>query len=126
MVPLYQTVLVAEDSPDTRAMLKRALQLRGYHVIEACDGLEAIEIAEIRRPELVIVDLNMPHLDGLQTAKWIRNSENLAQVPVIAVTAFDVYGMEQAALESGCNSYLSKPIDLDDLDRALKGLGFVV
>jgi len=126
MLPLYQTVLLAEDSADTRAMLKRALQLRGYNVIEARDGLEAIEMAEIRRPELFIVDLNMPHLDGLETVKCIRKSENLAQVPVIAVTAFDVYGMEEAALESGCDSYLSKPIDLDDLDRALKGLGFVV
>ena len=126
MVPLYQTVLVAEDSADTRAMLKRALQLRGYHVMEAEDGLEAIEMAQLRRPELFIVDLNMPHLDGLETVKRIRESENLAQVPVIAVTAFDVYGMEQAALDSGCNTYLSKPIDLDDLDRALRGLGFVV
>ena len=126
MLPLYQTVLVAEDSADTRAMLKRALQVRGYHVIEARDGLEAIEIAKIRQPELFIVDLNMPHLDGLETVKRLRESEDMAFVPVIAVTAFDVYGMEQAALDSGCNTYLSKPIDLDDLDRALRGLGFVV
>ena len=126
MVPIYQTVLVAEDSADTRAMLKRALQLRGYHVMEARNGLEALEIAKLRRPELFIVDLNMPKLDGLETVKRLREVENLSHVPVIAVTAFDVYGMEDAALESGCNTYLSKPIDLDDLDRALRGLGFIV
>jgi len=126
MVPIYQTVLVAEDSADTRAMLKRALQVRGYHVMEARNGLEALEIAKLRRPELFIVDLNMPKLDGLETVKRLREVENLEHVPVIAVTAFDVYGMEDAALESGCNTYLSKPIDLDDLDRALRGLGFIV
>ncbi len=126
MVPIYQTVLVAEDSTDTRAMLKRALQVRGYNVMEAQNGLEALEIAKLRRPELFIVDLNMPKLDGLETVKRLREVENLAHVPVIAVTAFDVYGMEDAALESGCNTYLSKPIDLDDLDRALRGLGFMV
>ena len=125
-MPMYQTVVLAEDSADTRAMLKRALQVRGYHVLEAQDGLEALEIAKRRRPELFIVDLNMPKLDGLETVKRLRELESLEHVPVIAVTAFDVYGMEEAALESGFNTYLSKPIDLDDLDRALKGLGFVV
>ena len=126
MVPIYQTVVLAEDSTDTRAMLKRALQFRGYHVLEAQNGLEALEIAKLRRPELFIVDLNMPKLDGLETVKRLRELESFEHVPVIAVTAFDVYGMEEAALESGFNTYLSKPIDLDDLDRALKGLGFVV
>jgi two-component system cell cycle response regulator DivK len=94
--------------------------------MEARNGLEALEIAKLRRPELFIVDLNMPKLDGLETVKRLREVENLSHVPVIAVTAFDVYGMEDAALESGCNTYLSKPIDLDDLDRALRGLGFIV
>jgi len=125
MVPIHQTVVLAEDSADTRAMLKRALQFRGYHVLEARNGLEALEIAKLRRPELFIVDLNMPKLDGLETVKRLRELDSFEHVPVIAVTAFDVYGMEEAALESGCNTYLSKPIDLDDLDRALRGLGFV-
>jgi two-component system cell cycle response regulator DivK len=107
-------------------MLKRALEVRGYYVIEAINGLEAIEIAKLRSPHLFIVDLNMPKLDGLETVKQLRKLDDWSQIPIIAVTAFDVYGMEQAALEMGCNKYLSKPIDLDDLDRAMKGLGFLV
>jgi CheY-like chemotaxis protein len=124
---LYPTVLVAEDSPDTRIMLKRAFELKGYHVFEAEDGEQALELAQRHRPTLIVIDLNMPVLDGLEAVKNLRKLEgNAEQTPIVAITAYDVYGMEQAALETGCNSYLSKPLDLDELDRTLKGLGFIV
>jgi two-component system, cell cycle response regulator DivK len=124
---LYPTVLVAEDSHDTRIMLKRAFELKGYQVFEAEDGKQAVEIARRCRPTLILMDLNMPVLDGLEAVKSLRKfEENTEQTPIVAITAFDVYGMEQAALETGCNSYLSKPLDLDELDRTLKGLGFIV
>jgi len=121
------TVLIAEDSRDTRQMLKRALELKGYRVLEARNGLEAVDIARSLRPNLLIVDLNMPELDGLETIKSVRKLNSLADpVPIVAITAFDVYGMEQAAIEAGCNEYMSKPFDLDELDKKLKGLGFIV
>ena len=124
---VYPTVLVAEDSPDTRIMLKRAFELKGYRVLEAEDGKQALEIAKKQRPSLIVIDLNMPVLDGLETVKNFRKQEgNGERVPIVAITAYDVYGMEGAALETGCNTYLSKPLDLDELDRALKGLGFIV
>jgi CheY-like chemotaxis protein len=124
---IYPTVLVAEDSRDTRIMLKRAFELKGYRVFEAEDGLQALEIARQYRPNLMVVDLNMPVLDGLETIKSVRQLEkNGEQMPIVAITAYDVYGMEEAALETGCNSYLSKPLDLEELDRTLKGLGFFV
>ena len=124
---LYPTVLVAEDSSDTRIMLKRAFELKGYRVLEAEDGKEAVEIARRYRPNLLVIDLNMPVLDGLETIKKIRKSEeNGEQTPIVAITAYDVYGMEEAAFETGCNTYLSKPLDLEELDRALKSLGFLV
>ena len=124
---LYPTVLVAEDSPDTRSMLKYAFELKGYRVLEAEDGQQALEIAKSQRPSLLIIDLNMPVLDGLETIKTFRRLEaDGDQTPIVAITAYDVYGMEEAALETGCNSYLSKPLNLDELDRALKGLGFIV
>ena len=124
---LYPTVLIAEDSRDTRIMLKRAFELKGYSVIEAEDGNEALEVVNHHRPSLILIDLNMPVIDGLEAIKKIRKLEAPGeQVPIVAITAFDVYGMKEAALETGCNSYLSKPLDMDELDRALKGLGFLV
>jgi two-component system, cell cycle response regulator DivK len=124
---LYPTVLVAEDSPDTRSMLKYALELKGYRVLEAEDGRQALEIAKKQRPSLLLIDLNMPVLDGLETIKNFREFEAEGdQTPIVAITAYDVYGMERAARETGCNTYLSKPLDLEELDRALKGLGFIV
>ena len=124
---LYPTVLVAEDSTDTRIMLKRAFELKGYRVFEAEDGQQALDKARRHRPSLIIMDLNMPVLDGLEAVKNFRKLEREGEhVPIIAITAYDVYGMEDAALEAGCNIYLSKPIDLEEFDRALKSLGFMV
>lgn len=124
---LYPTVLVAEDSQDTRIMLKRAFELKGYRVFEAEDGRQALEIARRYRPSLMVIDLNMPVLDGLETIKNFRELEGEGDhVPIVAITAYDVYGMEEAALESGCNVYLSKPLDLEEFDRALRSLGFIV
>jgi CheY-like chemotaxis protein len=124
---LYPSVLVAEDSQDTRIMLKRAFEMKGYHVFEAEDGQQALEMARRYRPSLMVIDLNMPVLDGLEMIRSFREREGHSEhVPIIAITAYDVYGMEEAALETGCNRYLSKPLDLEELDRALKGLGFIV
>jgi two-component system, cell cycle response regulator DivK len=124
---LYPTVLVAEDSHDTRIMLKQAFEMKGYRVFEAEDGKQALDLAKRHRPSLIIIDLNMPVLDGLETVRKFRKLESSDDyTPIVAITAYDVYGMEEAALETGCNKYLSKPLNLDELDRALKGLGFVV
>ena len=124
---LYPTVLVAEDSHDTRIMLKRAFELKGYRVFEAENGKQALEMAKRHRPSLIVIDLNMPVIDGLEAVRNFRKSEeDEDRIPIVAITAYDVYGMEEAALETGCNTYLSKPLDLAELDRALKGLGFIV
>lgn len=124
---LYPTVLVAEDSFDTRIMLKRAFELKGYRVFEAEDGKQALDMARRLRPNLLVIDLNMPVLDGLETIRNYRRFEGESghHTPIIAITAYDVYGMEEAALETGCNVYLSKPLNLEELDRAVKSLGFL-
>ena len=108
-------------------MLKRAFELKGYQVFEAEDGQEALEMARRHRPSLIVMDLNMPVLDGLEAVKSLREIEGPGQeIPIVAITAYDVPGMEEAALETGCNKYLSKPLDLSELDRTLKSLGFLV
>ncbi|HSE19457.1 MAG TPA: response regulator [Pyrinomonadaceae bacterium] len=124
---LYPTVLVAEDSTDTRIMLKRAFELKGYRVIEAEDGQQALDMARTYHPSLIVVDLNMPVLDGLETIRSFREHEGKGDhTPIVAITAYDVYGMEEAVMETGSNVYLTKPLNLEDLYRALKGLGFIV
>lgn len=124
---LYPSVLLAEDSHDTRTMLKKAFVLKGYRVFEAANGQEALDMARRYRPSLIVIDLNMPVLDGLETVKHFRELEGPDEhIPIVAITAYDVPGMEEAALETGCNMYLSKPLDLEELDRALRSLGFIV
>ena len=108
-------------------MLKRAFELKGYRVFEAEDGQEALEKARELRPSLIVIDLNMPVLDGLETVKNLREREGPGeQIPIVAITAYDVPGMEDAALETGCDRYLRKPLDLEELDRALRSFGFIV
>jgi len=119
-------ILVAEDSHDTRRMLKRAFELKGYRVLEATNGREALNLTKQYSPNLLIIDLNMPELDGFETIRLVRELKEAQDLPIVAITAFDVYGMEQAVLDQGCNEYLTKPFDLHELDRRLKGLGFVV
>ena len=108
-------------------MLKRAFELKGYQVYEAEDGQEALEMARRHRPSLIVIDLNMPVLDGLEAVKGVRELEGSGEeVPIVAITAYDVPGMEDAALETGCNRYLRKPLDLSELDRVLRSFGFIV
>jgi CheY-like chemotaxis protein len=116
-----KTVLVVDDSDETRLMLLRMLQGEGYSSLEARNGVEALAKMDEHSPDLIIMDLNMPHLDGLTTTERIRQyREHRFGVPIIAITAFDTYGMKEAAIEAGCNEYLQKPLDLDQLNNVLR------
>ena len=113
-------VLLAEDSEDARHVLSLELRHRGCRVITAADGQEALERALTARPDLILMDLHMPRLDGLAATAQIRAHGELEAVPIIAVTAFDTYGIRQAALEAGCQEYLLKPLDPVALERTLR------
>jgi CheY-like chemotaxis protein len=118
-----KTILVAEDSADTRAVLRRVLASYGYRVVEAADGGEAVELALRECPDLVVMDLNMPVMDGLAAAGRIRElKDRCGDVPIVAVTAFDTYGMREGAREAGCDAYLLKPLALDELESVVAGL----
>ena len=92
-------------------------------MIEATDGREAVEVAASECPDLVLMDLNMPVMDGLAATERIRElREKCGAVPIVAVTAFDTYGIKEAALEAGCNAYLLKPLDLDELESVIARL----
>jgi len=124
---MTKSVLVVEDSDETRAMLARMLHGEGYAPIEARNGVEALEKVGNYLPDLIIMDLNMPHLDGLTTTERIRQYRaKYASIPIVAITAFDTYGMKEAAIEAGCNDYLMKPLDLDELGTVLRQhLGYI-
>jgi two-component system, cell cycle response regulator DivK len=118
-----KTILVAEDSADTRAVLCRVLASYGYRVVVAADGSEAVEVALRECPDLVVMDLNMPVMDGLAATERIRElRDKCGDMPIVAVTAFDTYGMREAAFEAGCTAYLLKPLVLDELESAVAGL----
>jgi two-component system, cell cycle response regulator DivK len=109
--------MVVEDSADTRNVISLTLQEQGYGVITARNGQEAVDIARKSCPDLILMDLNMPFMDGLTATEQIRGCEELCrEVPILAITAYDAYGMKDAALEAGCNGYILKPLDLDRLN----------
>ena len=117
------TVLVVDDSADTRAVLCRTLVGCGHRVVEAADGREAVEVALRECPDLIVMDLNMPVMDGLAATERIRGMrERCGDMAIVAVTAFDTYGMRDAALEAGCDAYLLKPLALDELEAVVERL----
>ena len=115
-------VLVVEDSSDTRVIIRLELERWGYRVVEAANGREALEIIEGFCPDLILMDLNMPEVDGLTAAQAIRQyGERCAGVPIIAITAYDTIGIEEAAREAGCDAYLKKPLDMPQLEKTVSG-----
>jgi CheY-like chemotaxis protein len=119
----HLTALVVDDYPDSRQILRRMLEVRRFRVVESSDGEEAVEAVRRECPDLILMDLNMPRMDGLEAAQRIRElKEECEGVVIIAFTAFDTYGMREAAIEAGFDDYLVKPVGLDDLDLILPRL----
>jgi two-component system, cell cycle response regulator DivK len=118
----HPTVLVVEDYDDARDLISMWLTTSGYRVIEARDGAEAVEVARRGCPDLVIMDMSLPTLDGLTATATIRQIEELCDVPVIACSAHDVQDWADKALAAGCNEFVSKPVDFTALKNALKRL----
>ncbi len=116
------TVLIAEDNAVNRELLRELLEARGYTVDEAGDGLEALEKMAQSKPDALLLDLNMPVLDGFATLEKIRQDQRLASLPVMAVTAFAMRGDREKALQAGFDSYLSKPIQSSVLYEELERL----
>jgi CheY-like chemotaxis protein len=116
-------VLIAEDNAVNRELLRELLELRGYTVLEACDGQEALHMIEQAPPELLLVDIGMPVMDGFAVIRTIRENPRLARLPVVAVTAYAMRGDRERILNAGFDGYLSKPLNpsslTEELDRVL-------
>ena len=117
-----QTILVVEDFEDNRFMMRRLLEMSGYRVVEAVNGEQAVEAAERERPDLILMDLSLPKLDGLAATRRIREQDGAARVPIVAVSAHDTTDFHADALAAGCNEYVTKPIDFNQLEELLTRL----
>ena len=115
-----QLFLLVEDFEDSRFMLRRLLEMAGYRVVEASDGEQAVELAVQKQPALILMDLSLPKLDGLAATRKIREHKVMGKVPIVAVSAHDSPETRTEALAAGCDEYVTKPIDFDQLDELLK------
>jgi CheY-like chemotaxis protein len=109
------TILVVDDYSDNRHLLAAWLRAKGFEVVEAEDGKEGVLQANRSHPDLILMDLAMPELDGVEATRQIRESLAFAKTPIFAITAYGTYDVKQDALAAGCNEVFAKPIDLDSL-----------
>jgi CheY-like chemotaxis protein len=118
------TILVAEDDEDNRFTLKILLEMRGYRVLTAANGHEAIALAEREHVDLILMDLRMPLLNGLAATRQLRQhaSPRLRQIPILALSAYDPAQHRAVAIAAGCNDYVTKPIDYDRLEKLIETL----
>ena len=117
-----RTILVVDDFDDTRLLLRTWLRKKGYRVVEAENGNEAIAKALNIKPDLIIMDVEMPELDGLSATRKIRASKNSAELPIVAVSAYGADLFREQALAAGCNDYMSTPFEPDELERLIQSL----
>ena len=111
------TIMVVEDYADTRELLKFGLEQLGYSVLEASNGQEAVDIAGREHPDLILMDLDLPILDGIAATQRIRQQPELGNVPIVAVTAYPMSYTHVKAFAKGCNEYMPKPIDMAVLEQ---------
>lgn len=116
------TVLLVEDTEDNRQMMRRLLEMSGFRVVEAINGKEAVEVASQVRPQVILMDLSLPFIDGLTATRQIRSLPGLSKVPIVAVSAHDTADFHTDALDAGCNAYVTKPIDYPELEDIVNRL----
>lgn len=120
--PADQTILVVEDYEDTSLAMRLALEDLGYRIFEASDGEQAVRLALQERPEVILMDLSLPVLDGLSATRRIREHPEMASTIIVAVTAHQESDYRSKALEAGCNAYVTKPIDFEWLSGLISSL----
>lgn len=117
-----RTILVVDDFDDTRLLLRTWLERRGFRVIEAENGVEAIKQATTEFPDLIIMDMEMPQLDGLSATRRLRQLKEFATLPIVAVSAYGADQFRELALEAGCNEYVSTPFEPKALEGIIRSL----
>lgn len=117
-----KTVLIAEDNPINRELLRELLEIRGYTVTEACNGQEALFMVEQAPPDILLLDIGMPLLDGFAVVHKLRENPRFAALPIVAITAYAMQGDREKIMNSGFDAYLSKPVNSSSLVQELNRL----
>jgi len=107
-----KTVLIVEDNELNMKLFHDLLEAHGYHTVGTRNGIEALDLARKHRPDLIVMDIQLPEVSGLEVTKWLKDDPELQKIPVVAVTAFAMKGDEERIREGGCEAYLSKPISV--------------
>ncbi len=114
------SVLVIEDNPQNMMFMRDLLEASGYNVLQAKDGMQGWDLAREHRPDLIVMDIQLPDVSGLEITRWLKDDAHLKSIPIIAVTAFAMDGDEERIMEGGCDAYISKPISIPNFLQTLK------
>ena len=109
---MAKTILIVEDNELNMKLFHDLLEAHGYNILQTRDGMEALRLARSAKPDLILMDIQLPEVSGLEVTKWIKEDEELKTIPVIAVTAFAMKGDEEKIREGGCEAYIAKPISV--------------
>ncbi len=112
-----ERILLVEDNPMNRRVVQFILKSQGYIVLEAKNGLEALELVKVHLPDLILMDLQLPGMDGFTTTRIIKEDATTKDIPVVALTAYAMRGDAERAVEAGCDGYITKPIDADEFPK---------
>jgi two-component system cell cycle response regulator DivK len=114
------TILYVEDNPDNRMLVKRILLAEDYSLLEAIDAKDALNVLRTERPDLILMDINMPDMDGYTLTAKIKSLPGFERIPIVALTANVMRGDKERTLEAGCDGYIQKPLDIDQLTREIE------
>ena len=115
-----KTVLIVEDNELNMKLFHDLLDAHGYQILQTKDGMEALDIAREHHPDLILMDIQLPEVSGLEVTKWLKEDESLKAIPVVAVTAFAMKGDEEVIRQGGCEAYISKPISVPRFIETIK------
>jgi len=116
---MKEKILIVEDNPQNMRLFEMVLRAKGYILLKATDGEEALDMATRERPDLIIMDIRLPKMNGLEVTRKLRQTPAFSHTPIIGVTAYAMKGDEERIIESGCDAYLSKPINTRELPEVI-------
>jgi len=117
---MSKTVMIVEDNELNMKLFNDLLEANGYKTIKTDDGMKALDLARKHRPDLILMDIQLPEVSGLEVTKWLKEDDELHKIPVIAVTAFAMKGDEERIRQGGCEAYISKPISINGFIETVK------
>ncbi|MFO1188819.1 MAG: response regulator [Alphaproteobacteria bacterium] len=109
---MRKTILIVEDNDLNMKLFHDLLEAHGYRTVQTKDGMEALKLARLHRPDLILMDIQLPEVSGLEVTRWIREDADLKAIPIVAVTAFAMKGDEEKIRQGGCEAYIAKPISI--------------